>query len=428
MQNTENTIKKREIFGWAMFDFANSGYTTVILTAIFNTYFVSVIAGDIEPGTATFLWTITIAIANAIVLFSSPLIGAISDASCNKKQFLFVSTLLCTLFTALLFFTGSGDILLACILIIISSLMFFIGESLISAFLPEISTQKNIGKISGYGWALGYFGGLAALVLCLLYVNYAKAQGDSADQFIPVTMLIVAFFFGLSSLPTFLLLKERCNKKKKHFSGSTIKQGYRQLIKTWQRSHQYQDFFRFLICLFVYHCGINTVVVIAAIYAQQVMHFTTEDTILLIIIVNISAAAGAFSFGVIQDKLGAKKTLSLTLVIWITAMLIAFFTSSITWFWLVANLIGVALGSSQSAGRSLVGLFSPKNQNGEFFGLWGLAVRLAAIVGPMSYGLITYLTQGDHRLALLSTTLFFIVGLILLARVNEDKGRKAAIH
>ncbi|MDH3326794.1 MAG: MFS transporter [Gammaproteobacteria bacterium] len=421
-------IKKREIFGWAMFDFANSGYTTVVLTAIFNTYFIAVIAKDIENGAATLLWTITIAIANAIVLFASPLLGAIADFSCNKKRFLFISTFFCTVFTALLFFTGPGDILLACSLIILSSLMFYIGESLIGAFLPEISSNENIGKISGYGWALGYIGGLIVLGICLVYVNSAKTAGLSAEEFVPVTMLIVAACFAVAALPTFFLLKERCIKKELTPKQSLFKTGYKRLQNTWRHSHQYQDLFRFLICLFTYHCGINTVIVIAAIYAQEVMQFTTEDTILLILIVNISAAAGAFAFGIIQDRIGVKKTLSFTLCIWILAMLLAFFTTSLGWFWFVANLIGIALGSSQSAGRSMIGLFSPAHHNGEFFGLWGLAIRLAAIVGPISYGLMAYATKGDHRLALLSTILFFIIGLILLSRVDENRGKQAALN
>ena len=427
MTEIDKTVKKREIFGWAMFDFANSGYTTVVLTAIFNTYFIAVIAKDLENGSATFLWTLTIAIANGIVLFASPLLGAISDYSCNKKRFLLISTFFCTVLTALLYFAGSGDIALACGLIILSSVMFYIGESLIGAFLPEISNDKNIGKISGYGWSLGYVGGLIVLGICLVYVNYAQDQGLTAEEFIPVTMLIVAACFGISAIPTFILLKERCNKNPNIDHQSQIKAGYHRLKQTWQKSAEFKDLFRFLICLFIYHCGINTVVVIAAIYAQEVMQFTTKDTIMLILIVNVSAAAGAFIFGIVQDKFGIKSTLAVTLLIWVAAMLIAYFTTSVTWFWVVANLIGIALGSSQSAGRAMIGLFSPPAHNGEFFGLWGLAIRLAAIVGPMSYGITAYATQGDHRQALLSTTLFFIAGLLLLARVDEERGKQAAL-
>jgi len=429
MKTQLNNIKKREIFGWAMFDFANSGYTTVVLTAVFNTYFIGVIASELENGAATFIWTFTIAFANALVLFASPLVGAISDHSCNKKPLLLIATALCTFFTALLYFTGPGDVILASSLVIFSSFMFYIGESLIGAFLPEISNEKNIGKISGYGWSLGYVGGLIVLGISLVYVNYAQSQGQTSLQFVPVTMLIVAASFALSVIPTFVLLKERCRTPLLPSPGKTHSLfviGYQRLKKTWRESHKYQDLFHFLGCLFVYHCGINTVIVIAAIYAQEVMHFSTEDTIMLILIVNVSAATGAFIFGFLQDKIGVKLTLSLTLIIWILAMLIAYSTTSLYWFWFVANLIGIALGSSQSAGRAMIGLFSPIGNNGEFFGLWAVAIRLAAIVGPLTYGITAYLTQGDHRQALLSTTVFFIAGLYLLTRVDEKRGKQAA--
>jgi len=419
-------VEKREKFAWAMFDFANSGYTTVVLTAIYSTYFVGVIAKDIEDGTATLLWTIAIAVANGIVLFSSPLIGAITDFSRNKKSFLVITTLLCVIFSALLYFTGPGDVYLAILFVIISSVMFFSGENIIAAFLPEICEPEEMGRLSAYGWSLGYTGGLLVLGLCLFYVNWAQSQQQTAEQFVPMTMLIVAMSFGLASIPTFVWLKERGAQQIKpaHISYVTI--GYQRLRETWSHAHKYQDLFRFLLTLMIYHCGINTVVVLAAVYAQEVMGFETQDTIMLILVVNITAAIGAFIFGIVQDKIGSINTLRITLLIWISATVLAFFTQSISMFWVVANLVGIALGASQSAGRALVGLFSPPERNGEFFGLWGLATKLAAIIGPLSYGLITYITQGDHRLALLSTTVFFILGIALLYTVNESRGRLAA--
>ena len=303
----------REVFGWAMFDFANSGYTTVILTAIFNTYFVSVVAGNINQGTATFLWTIIIAIANACVLLSSPLVGAIADYSRSKKRFLIITTVSCIVFTALLFFVGPGNIALAILLVILSSIMFFSGENLIAAFLPEITDNENIGKLSGYGWTLGYICGLLVLGLCLLYINWAKEHNLSADVYVPYSILIVAICFAVASMPTFIWLKERGKKQTKPADQGYFSIGIKRLKETWQDAHLYQDLFRFLITLTVYHCGINTVVVLAAVYAQEVMGFETQDTILLILVVNITAAIGAFFFGILQDRIGSCKTLKLTL-------------------------------------------------------------------------------------------------------------------
>ena len=181
-----------------------------------------------------------------------------------------------------------------------------------------------------------------------------------------------------------------------------------------------------LVTLAVYYCGINTVVVLAAVYAQQAMGFDTRETILLILVVNVTAAAGAFLFGQFQDRLGSVRTLALTLLVWIAALVLAYVTESRASFWVVANLVGLALGSSQSAGRALVGQFSPPERAAEFFGLWGLAGKLAAIVGPVTYGVIAWASRGDHRLALLSTGAFFVAGLVLLLTVNESRGRAAA--
>lgn len=417
---------RREIFAWAMFDFANSGYTTVVLTAIFNAYFVSVIAAESGSGNATLLWTIAIASANGLVLLSAPMIGAIADYSGAKKRFLFVSTVACVTFTSLLAFTGPGDIALAMVLVILSSMAFFSGENLVAAFLPEISPQNHMGRISAYGWTLGYVGGLLVLGLCLAYVSFAEAAGHSAQDYVPVTLLIVAACFGLASLPTFLVLKERATARTRPAGQSYLAIGFGRLRHTWQHARRYQDLFHFLLALTVFQCGINTVVILAAVYAQEVMGFTTRDTITLILVVNITAAIGAHVFGRLQDSLGSRRILILTLLVWLGASLLAFFATDRLTFWLVANLVGIALGSSQSASRALVGLFSPPRHSGEFFGLWGLATKLAAIIGPLSYGFITWASHGNQRLALLSTSLFFVLGLLLLLRVDEQRGIAAA--
>jgi len=423
---TTRMAPKKEIIAWAMYDFANSGYATVVLTAIFNSYFVGVIAGQHSNGTATLLWTLAIACANLLVLLSAPIIGAIADYSANKKRFLAFSTLGCVLFTALLSLCGEGNIALAIGLIIFATFMFASGENLVAAFLPEISPADHMGRISAFGWTLGYVGGLLVLGVCLYYVNLAQARGDSAEQFVPVTMLIVAAAFALAASPTLLWLKERATAQQKLRARDYVATGYQRLRHTLTHARQHQDLFRFLIALTVFTAGINTVIVLAAIYAQEVMGFQTQDTILLILVVNITAAIGAFIFGRVQDRIGSKRTLILTLLIWIAAMLLAYFSSERLTFWIVANLIGLALGASQSAGRALVGMFSPAARSGEYFGLWGLATKLAAIIGPLSYGVLTYLSDGDHRLALLCTTLFFIGGLLLLTRVDEQRGRDAA--
>lgn len=421
-------VTRTEIFAWAMFDFANSGYTTVILTAVFNTYFVTVVAADYGNGTGTLLWTIALAVANFIVLVMSPWLGAIADYTARKKLFLGITTIGCIIFTASLSLVGPGDVILGMILVCLSNVMFAAGENFIAAFLPEIAKPEDMGKISAYGWSLGYLGGLLVLGMCLGWVIYAQQQGHDAASYIGVVMWIVAVMFGIAALPTFLFLKERAQATSGvHGGWSDLRVGWQRVAQTLARIRLYQDLFRFLGALTVYNCGIYTIVVLAAIYAREAMGFSTEDTMLLIFVVNITAAIGAFAFGQIQGTLGSVNTLVLTLLLWIAATLIAYFATTAAAFWVSANLVGLAMGSSQSAGRALVGYFAPLDREAEFFGLWGMALKMSAIVGPLSYGLTNRWLEGDHRTAILSTLVFFVVGLVLLLFVDEARGRRAAI-
>lgn len=422
-------VTRRELFAWAMYDFANSGYATVVLTTIFNAYFVGVVAGGpggFSPGTATLLWTVTVSLSNALVLVSAPVIGAIADQRAAKKRFLLATTSGCVLFTALLALGGPGDVALAMVFVVLSSLMYATGENLIAAFLPELSEQEGMGRISAYGWALGYAGGLLVLALCLAYVAWAQGRGLEAPHFVPVTMLIVAAVFALAAIPTFMWLHERATPLASSSGAHVLQAVFRRLRQTLAQASRFRDLFRFLVSLAIYQCGINTVVLLAAIYAQQVMGFAPTETILLIMVVNVTAALGALMFGYVQDRLGSLPTLAMTLLVWIVAVALAFLTESRTAFWGVANLMGVALGASQSSGRAFIGQCSPPERTGEFFGLWGLAGRLAAIIGPLSYGLIGALSHGNHRTAILSTLFFFIAGLGLLLTVDEQRGKAAA--
>ena len=416
---------RRELFSWAMFDFANSGYTTVVMTAIFNAYFVGVIASSAQ-GSATFLWTIAVGLSNGIVLLSAPVVGAIADHLAIKKRMLLATTLGCVVFTGSLSFTGPGDILPAMTLVIVANLMFASGENLIAAFLPEICRPDSMGKVSGYGWGLGYLGGLLTLGSCLAYIAWAQQQGMTAEQFVPDTMLIVAAIFGLAAIPTFLWLRERAEPNPQPVGGSIIREALGRLKETLKEASHFRDLFQFLISMSVYQCGISTVIVLAAIYAQEVVGLNQQEIIVLIMVVNVTAAAGAFFFGFIQDRLGSVRTLSITLLIWILAVLIIYLSHQPIAIWIAGNLIGLAMGASLSAGRALTGVFTPVTRTAEFFGLWGGAGKLAAIVGPLSYGFINYMTEGDHRLSILSTLSFFIVGLALLLSVNEQRGRAAA--
>jgi len=424
MPNNNIPVTRREKFSWIMYDFANSGYTTVVLTAIYNAYFVSTIAmnNGFNTATATLFWTLTIAVGNLIVLLSAPLIGAYADIHRARKKLLVITTAGCIIFTALLAIPEPGDIAMASLFIILSYVMFATGENLIAAFLPELTTQDDIGRLSGYGWSIGFLGGLVSLALCIVYVTWAESNGQVASDYVPVTMLIVAVFFALSAIPTMLYLKERghASTTTNHLTSNAFKR----VASTIGSLRNYPELRRFMFAIVSFQAGIYIVIVLAAVYAQQVMGFDTKQNIILIGIVNITAAIGAYGFGHMQDKLGSIKTLLITLILWCIAIITAWSSQDEMTFWLAANLIGLSLGASQSASRALVGLFSPAGHYGEFFGLWGMCVKLAAIIGPLSYGLINWLTDGNHRDSILITLVFFIVGIVILLTIDEQRGRE----
>ena len=422
--NLAADVKRREAWAWAMYDFANSGYTTIVITAIFNAYFVSVVAGG-APW-ATLVWTLSLAASYLLIMLTAPLLGAYADAYAAKKRLLLITTAGCVLFTAALYFAGPGMLWLAIPLIVLSNFFYGSGENLIAAFLPELAREGSLGKVSGWGWSLGYVGGLLSLGICLAYVSWAQARGDTAADFVPVTMLITAALFALASLPTFLMLKERAQPQPHLFGKNMLQESFARLLQTMRHARQYRDLRRFLICTVFYQAGIQTVITLAAIYAQQAMHFTMQQTLGLIFVVNITAAIGAFSFGYLQDRIGHVPAIALTLVGWIVMVLMAWAAEGPGLFWAAANLAGICMGASQSAGRALVGVFSPVERRAEFFGLWGLAVKLAAILGPVTYGMVSWLTQGDHRTAILCTGGFFVAGLLILRGVDATRGQLAA--
>jgi len=271
-------------------------------------------------------------------------------------------------------------------------------------------------------------GGLLSLGICLAYVSWAQERGDTAADFVPVTMLITAVLFALASLPTFLLLKERAQPQPHLIGKNMLQESCARLLRTMRHARHYRDLRRFLFCTVCYQAGIQTVIALAAIYAQQVMHFTLQQTLGLIFVVNITAAAGAFSFGYLQDRIGHVPAIALTLVGWIIMVLMAWASEGPGLFWAAANLAGLCMGASQSAGRALVGLLSPVARRAEFFGLWGLAVKLSSILGPVTYGLVSWLTRGDHRMAILVTGAFFLVGLLILRGVDASRGQRATLQ
>ena len=411
-------VRWREVWAWSMYDFANSGYTTVVITAVFSAYFVGAVAG--KAPWATFAWTAALSVSYLLILLTAPLVGAWADAHAAKKRLLLYSTVGCVLLTAALWFATPGAVVAALLLVALSNYFFGTGENLIAAFLPELANSQAMGRVSGWGWAFGYLGGIVSLGLCLVYITWAGGQGQTAGQFVPAAMLITAALFALAATPTFLLLKERAQPQ------PAMKNPWGRVMQTVREAVRYRDLRRFLLCILFYQAGIAAVIALAAIYAQEAMKFTQQQTIVLVLVVNVTAAAGAFGFGYLQDAIGHVRAMALILVGWIAMIATAYFAVDAPTFWVAANLAGLCMGSSQAAGRAIVGYLSPRTREGEFFGLWGLAVKAASIFGPLTYGAVTWIFEGNHRLGILAVGAYFIVGLALLAGLDVERGRRAA--
>jgi UMF1 family MFS transporter len=412
--------RPRDVWAWAMYDFANSGYTTVVITALFNAYFVAVVAGG-APW-ATLAWTLTLSVSYFAVLVTAPVIGAYADMHAAKKKLLIVTTAGCVLFTALLYLGRPETLWLTVVFIALSNFFFSTGENLISAFLPELARSRGMGRVSGWGWGLGYLGGLLTLGACTAYIAWAEGAGQGAQQYVPASMLITAAIFALASLPTLLWLPERAVPQE-----GSLREAYREVVRTLKESARFPDLRRFLIAYLCFQAGVHTVIVLAAVYATQAMGFTTRETLLLIVVVNIAAAAGALSFGHFQDRVGEVRALALTLAGWIISLLLAWAATGPGMFWAAASLLGLCMGSSQAGSRALVGVLTPPSRRAEFFGFWGLTMKLSAMLGPPLYGVMVWATASNHRAALLANCVFFVLGLILLAGVRVGRGRRAAM-
>ena len=417
-------VRRREVFGWALYDFANSGYTTVVLTAVFSAYFVSAVAG--ATSWATLLWTLAIGLSNAIVMLLMPALGAWADQRAAKKRLLMLVTLLCVLSTAALALAQPGMVLLAVLLTVISNMFYSMGESLTAAFLPELAQPEAMGRVSGLGWGFGYAGGMLTLAVCLAFVLWAQAQGMPAGEYVAVTMLITAALYGLPALGTFALLREHAQPRPQT-ARTGIAQALGQLRDTWAQTRQLPDLRLLLGSTVCYQAGVAVAITLAAIYAEQVIGFESQETMIMVLALNLAAALGALLFGQLQDRIGHRLALGLTLLGWIAVCLLAASATGKPQFWVAATVAGLCMGSSQSAGRAMVGLFAPPRQLAEYFGLWTTATRLASILGPISYGLITWAASGNQRVAILACSLFFVAGLAFLWPMRVQRGRQAAL-
>jgi len=426
-------VPRADIRRWALYDFGSSAFNTLVVTFIYSKFFAEVIAGGGEGGAdaGAVLWTQAVSLSAVAVAVLMPFLGAIADYSGRKKHFLVGFASLSILFTGLLFFVGPGQVMLGFVLFVIANVGFEAANVFYNAFLPEVATDKNMGRVSGLGFLLGYMGGLLCLVIALGMVSDRLPGGpwlpggeEAGYLNVRATLLLVMVWFLLFSLPLVFGLKERADRQTASFR-EYAKIGFTRVSGTIRHIRELREAAKLLVARMIYNDGLVTVIAMAAIYTAAVLNMDDGTFLVIAIALNVAAGLGAYVFGFIDDKIGGKKTLMITLVGLIVAGLMGVLWTTNVGFWVAATVIGVMMGPNQSASRSLFAKLVPEHKHGEMFGLFAFSGKMSSLFGPMAYGAVL-LATGDHRLAMATIVLFFVVGLGILSFVKEEEGIRLA--
>lgn len=398
-------VRRREVFAWCCYDFANSAFVTVVITVIFGPFFTGIVAADVPA--ANTLWSAILAASQALVIVFGPVLGAMADATASKKRYLLAMMWICASGTAALWFTGPGTVWLAAGLVIVAYAAFSFGENFCASFLGELSTPANCGRISGYGWSFGYLGGLVALGAALGVL--AVSPDGIQSVFVATAVLMLA-----ATVPVVLLLRER--KQPEAHAGSWWLLGWGSIGRAARDLPRHRELLKFLLAFFFYMSGLGAVVAFAAIYSERVLGFSTAENIMLFAALQVSSAVGALLCGWWQDRAGSVSVLTAALLLWCAVAVGAYFCTTKTAFFVIGNVAGLAIGSSQAASRAVVTLLSPRERAAEFFGFWGVFGKLAAIAGPLFLGVLA--DSAGLRVAVVSTLVFFAAGLFVLRMVR----------
>ena len=396
--------QKKQIISWSLYDFANQPYTTLIITFIYSAFFVNYIAGDEQQG--TFLWANAISITAITVAFISPILGAFADNTGYRKSFLVFFTLICCLFTSLLYFPDKGDVFLALTFVVVSNISFEMGTVFCNSYLNDLSSKKNIGKISGNAWGLGFVGGLLALLVSFLLFDV-----NNSSEVKQVNLFVAAWFL-IFSLPTFFFLKDR---KRQKINKENISSSFSSILQTFKEISKYKIIVRFLIARLFYNDGLITIFALGGIFAIGTLNFSMQEVLILGIVLNVFAALGSFVFGLIEDRIGVRKVINLSLVILVISTFLAFISPWTIYpklfFWISGVLLGTMVGPNQSCSRSYMAQIIPEDKKNEFFGFYAFTGKATSFLGPLMFGFLTKIYS--QQIGLLSVLVFFVIGLII---------------
>jgi len=387
----------------------------MMVTFAFPLYFKNVICGGEAYGDA--LWGASISVSMLLVAVVSPVLGASADYSGRRKRFLFSFTILSVAATALLSFAGPGMAVYAILLFVLANIGFEGGLVFYDSYLKEITSEKSIGRLSGYGFAMGYLGALSILLLMRPLLEGGISALNASN--VQMSFLLSALFFALFAAPIFLVFRDENKRVGSILSVEAVLRSLREVRHTVTHIMNYPDLSRFLLAYFFYNDAILTVIAFSSIYAQNTLHFTTSELIAFFMLVQTTAIAGSVIFGFVTDKIGPKRTIVITLCIWIAVVLGAIVLEGKESFFMVGMLAGMSMGSSQAASRSMMARLTPPSHVAEFFGFYdGTFGKASAVAGPLVFGLVSS-GAGSQKAALASLLVFFVVGMVLLTRVRS---------
>ena len=411
---------------WCLFDWANSPYTTLVVTFIYSAYFAQTFTSDVVTGTAW--WSRAVAAAGLCVALLAPVLGALADRGGLRLRFLACATALCVLATAALTFVTPGTrgaAVLALVIFALADIGFELGMLFYNALLPTVAKPEQLGRVSGYGWALGYAGGLVALVLALVglvrpevpWLGISRAAGFNYRA----TCLLAAIWLAVFALPLFLTLREERRAPVRLAVGGA----FSELRNTFRAVRRYRDAGLFLVSRLLFNDGLVTVFAFGGIYAAGTFGMSLADVITFGIAINVAAGLGAFVFGFVDDRIGGKRTVLLSCAALTIATAVAVWAPTRAWFWVAAMAVGLFAGPNQAASRSLMARFAPPGAENEFFGFFAFSGRLTSFAGPLLLGLATQ-AFGSQRAGVATILLLFVIGGGLLLGVDEQRGRQTA--
>ncbi|HET9066544.1 MAG TPA: MFS transporter [Gemmatimonadales bacterium] len=416
----------KTIWSWAFYDWANSAFTTLVVTFIYATYFTKAMAPDEVTGTAW--WSRAVAVSAILIAILSPLLGGIADRTGRRKLALLASTTVCVGGTVALAFIapgGGGNAALALGLFVVANVAFELGGVFYNAFLPIIASPAKIGRISGYGWGLGYVGGMVCMALAL--VGFVQPDvpwfglTTEAGWNVRATNLLVAAWFAVFSLPLFLAIGEQ-PARAPTAAGRGVLGELRQTVRDLRH---FRQVVRFLVARLIYNDGLVTIFAFGGIYAAGTFNMSIAEVIMFGVVLNVASGIGALVFGFVDDRIGGKRTIQVTLVALMTATMLAVWAPNRTWFWVAGIMIGIFVGPNQSASRSLMGRFVPERHQAEFFGFFAFSGKATSFMGPLLLGLASQLFD-NQRAGVATVLLFLLIGLVLVSRVDERDGVIAA--